>query len=421
MKIQLLLTGNELMAGHTLDSNSAMIAQSLAAYGYVIDKKVTVGDDFDQLVNEIRNLSSSADVLIINGGLGPTIDDLTAQALAEATADSLAENPIATEHLRNWCEQRKLSLNQANLKQAILPSRASIIANPIGSAVGFSVDYNNCLIACTPGVPGELKAILQDSLINTVRERLPNNQQHILRQIQTFGIGESTLQQMFNEHLSDWPEEIELGFRAGFPLLEVKLSTQLPPSDSRLDQWQGKLENLIKDEIIGREQATLAQCLVNLLTSQGKTLSTAESCTGGLIASMITEVAGASAAFHAGVVSYSNDMKVSLLGVSRDTINEQGAVSEAVVIEMLKGALSISKSDYAVAVSGIAGPDGGTEDKPVGTVWIAWGSKDSIKTRKMQLNSSRSWFQQMVAACCLDLIRRELQGITAEPRYFTRY
>lgn len=418
MKIQLLLTGNELMAGHIVDSNSAMIGEALAAYGYTVDKKVTIGDDLQQLVEEIQVLSSSADVLIINGGLGPTVDDLTAQALAEATDDQLEEHPIALEHLQQWCGKRKLALNQANLKQAVLPAQASVIANPIGSAVGFSVEHNNCLISCTPGVPSELEAILEDSLLETIRQRLPNQVAHTVVRMQTFGIGESSLQQMVSDRLPDWPEDIELGFRAGFPLLEVKLSTKLAASDKKFAHWQSQIKALIGDSLIGPDQTTLAQSLVSLLSARGKTLSTAESCTGGLIAAMITEVPGASTAFHAGFVSYSNEVKQSLLGVSADTLEQHGAVSEAVVAEMFNGALTRSQADYAIAVSGIAGPDGGSEDKPVGTVWIAWGEKGQCKTRKMQINGGRQWFQKMVAACCLDLIRRELEGITGKPRYF---
>ena len=334
MKIQLLLTGNELMAGHIVDSNSAMIADALATHGLTISKKVTVGDEFQTLVDEIRSLSSSADILIINGGLGPTVDDLTAQALAAATGGQLVEHVTALNHLQQWCEKRQLSLNEANRKQAVLPDQATIIANPIGSAVGFSVEFNDCLIACTPGVPSELKAILHDSLVQTIAQRCPDQQHYNIHRLQTFGIGESSLQQMVNDSLADWPGDIELGFRAGFPLLEVKLSTLLATTDASFTQWQDRLQGLIRDEIIGHDQITLAQCLVELLKARGKTLTTAESCTGGLIASMLTEVAGASAAFHAGFVTYSNAMKESLLGVARSTLDQYGAVSEEVVTEM---------------------------------------------------------------------------------------
>jgi nicotinamide-nucleotide amidase len=254
-----------------------------------------------------------------------------------------------------------------------------------------------------------------------IRERLPNYQQQTIRRIQTFGIGESTLQQLFNETLSAWPDTIELGFRAGFPLLEVKLSTLLAATDPTLDYWQGKLEALLAEELVGYGSITLQQRLVQLLNEQGKTLTTAESCTGGLIASMITEVAGASHCFHAGIVSYSNAVKASVLNVNQDTLDTYGAVSKEVVIEMLSGALKLSAADYGIAVSGIAGPDGGSDDKPVGTVWIAWGSQEQIHTQEMLITGSRKWFQKMVAACSLDLIRRELLGLRGEPRYFSRY
>ncbi len=418
MKIQLLLTGNELMAGHIVDSNSAMIADMLADYGYTIDKKVTVGDDLSVLAEEIDQLSRNADLLIVNGGLGPTVDDLTAQALAMASGQIIREHPQATAHLQQWCSERKLPLNQANLKQAMLPADATIIANPIGSAVGFSIEHNHCLIACTPGVPVELRAILNDSLVDIIRQRLPQPISPITRRLQTFGIGESSLQQMVTTTLPDWPQQVELGFRAGFPLLEVKLSCHDPDHHELLLQWQSRLERLIENEFIGLDQASLAGSLVEQLAATGQTVTPAESCTGGLIASMITEVAGASSVFQAGLVTYSDKMKHRLLGVCPATLERHGAVSEAVVIEMVKGAISISDADYGIAVSGIAGPEGGSENKPVGTVWVAWGHKENIHSRRMQINGSRKYFQRVVANRCLDLIRRELQGITAPPRYF---
>ena len=217
MNIQLLLTGDELMAGHIVDSNSAMIAEALATHGLTINKKVTVGDYLQGLVNEIQSLSSSADILIINGGLGPTVDDLTALALATATGDTLVEHAAALTHLQQWCGKRQLSLNEANRKQAILPQKATIIANPIGSAVGFSVEFNNCLIACTPGVPGELKAILDDSLVNTIKLRFPDQQHYHIHRLQTFGIGESSLQQLSMTHCLTGQTRLRWAFGPAFP------------------------------------------------------------------------------------------------------------------------------------------------------------------------------------------------------------
>ena len=418
MKIQLLLTGDEIMSGHTVDSNSAMIAQQLADAGYRIARKVTIGDSLPALVAELAALSLNSDVLIVNGGLGPTIDDLTAQALSEMTGQPLEENNVALSQLQQWCERRKSPLNSANLKQAILPTGVEIIPNPVGSAVGFAMTHNGCLIICTPGVPSELRVMMEQTIVELLLTRFPCKDKISTLRFQTFGLGESSLQQLINNEFEDWPEEVELGFRAGLPLLEVKLTVRQLKHQDLQQQCYQQLQQHIGNYIIGRDSTTLAEVVIQLLNQRGEHLTTAESCTGGLIASSITEVAGASNVFEAGYVTYSNNMKQQMIGVAESLLNEHGAVSEPVVIAMATGALERSAADYTIAVSGIAGPDGGSEEKPVGTVWMAWGSKDNIKTHQHRFNAPRKWFQQMVTATTLDLLRRELLSIEAAPRYF---
>ncbi len=418
MKIQLLLTGNELMSGHTVDSNSAMVAELLSDHGYNITRKVTIGDDINTLIAEMEAISQHSDILIVNGGLGPTIDDLTAQALSELTGAELEENPIAKQQLLAWCERRNLSANASNLKQAILPKGVEIIHNPTGSAPGFCLTHNHCLIICTPGVPSELRLMMQQSIIDLLCQRYPTKDEVSTIRFQTFGVGESTLQHLVDKNFSDWPKAVELGFRAGMPQLEIKLTVRKKSDLGLQQEYYQRLKELIGDYIIGEDSLTLPESVINLLKQKEQQLTTAESCTGGLIAASITEIAGASNVFEAGFVTYSNSMKTSLLGVQENILVEHGAVSEAVVLAMAEGAMARSKADYAIAVSGIAGPEGGTEDKPVGTVWLAWGQRGALKTRRMQFNSPRSWFQQMVTATTLDLIRRELSGIEELPRYF---
>lgn len=420
MNIQLLLTGNELMAGHTIDSNSALVAEKLSAKGYVIDRKITIGDDFDLLVREIIRLSEDSQVLLINGGLGPTLDDLTAEALATAAKQKITEHQEAIDHLEHWCKAKKLTLNDANKKQAMLPETAKVIHNPIGSAVGFSLTLNDCLIICTPGVPSELKAMLDDSIVETISQHLPLQHTPYTLRWQTYGIGESTLQQLINNLFPDWPEQVEIGFRAGLPLLEIKFIVEQKTDISLLEHWANQLRQVIGDSIVCEGDGSLPNTVTELLQKQKLTLTTAESCTGGLIASQITKVAGASRCFEAGFVTYSNQIKQTVLDVPEKTLETEGAVSEAVVRAMAEGALNKSGGDYAIAVSGIAGPDGGSEEKPVGTVWIAWGNQQNIQAVELNFNGNRRWFQIMVAATALDLIRRSLLGISEEPRYFKR-
>ena len=419
LNIQLLLTGDELMSGDVLDTNSCMMADILKQKGLVFNRKVTVGDNLELLVQEIEHLSQDSDVLIINGGLGPTIDDKTAEALALVVQQPLEENPKALSQLKKWCESRGYELNGPNRKQALLPKGVDILHNPTGSAPGFSINHNNCLIMCTPGVPSEVKSMLQESIMPVLDNINPGAFTQVIR-FQVFGMGESSMQKTITEALPDWPDNIELGFRAAFPQVEVKLTVHDKQAAQALPHWQTQVEKLLGAHIIGEGDTQLPQLLVSLLQEQGSQLTLAESCTGGLIAAKVTSVSGSSQVFEGGFVSYSNNIKMSLLDVTENSLNEHGAVSEPVVQEMAEGARKITNAKWSLAVSGIAGPDGGSPEKPVGTVWLAWGQKDNMKTQKLFYPSSREYFQEFVACAALDLLRRELLGIKEKPFYFTK-
>lgn len=418
VQIQLLLTGDELMSGDIVDSNSAMIAQKLQLAGYSVSKRVTVGDDVELLKQEIAELSAVSDVLIVNGGLGPTVDDLTAEVLAQVVGQPLEEHSQAISHLEEWCARRNFKLDGPNRKQALLPKDVAIVPNPIGSAVGFAVDHNNCWIVCTPGVPSELEKMLDQTILLELNRRFPDLAKTSVSHLPVFGLGESKVQQMISEQIPEWPDAVELGFRASLPIIDVKLTTRTLEGENARAVCLDQLKALLGAHIISDKQETLPQRVVGLLQQQGKTLATAESCTGGLIASQITSVSGASSVFEMGIVSYSNRIKSQLLTVDPVVIAQQGAVSEEVVYQMAQGALSQSGSDYCIAVSGVAGPEGGTDEKPVGTVWVAWGDNQKIETEILYFPGPRSYFQQVVAAVGLDLIRRRLLGIEEEPLYF---
>lgn len=419
LNVQLLLTGDELMTGDIIDTNSVMVADALMSLGLVLQRKTVVGDQLSMLVEEIEYLSKGADVLIINGGLGPTIDDLTAQALAMVINQPLEMHEQALLELSAWCERRNYPLSGPNKKQALLPKGVAIISNETGSAPGFKVTHNECVIMCTPGVPSELKDMLDTGVIPQI-EMLSNQARTEVIKYQIFGMGESSVQKRLSESYPDWPKEIEVGFRAAFPMLELKLTVRSHQGKALLPKWKNKVSDAFAGHIIGQNNTDMATELVQLLANKNKKIALAESCTGGLIASKITAVAGSSAVFEAGVVSYSNDIKTKLLGVQTSLLEQVGAVSEEVVIAMAQGVLDLSGSDYAVAVSGVAGPGGGSEEKPVGTCWLAWGASGKLKTKKLFYPSSRGQFQQYIATAALDLIRRELLAIEAEPFYFSK-
>lgn len=420
MKLQLLLTGDEIMAGDIVDSNSAVIADFVGACGWRIHRKVTVGDELSLLVAEIQALSRNSDVLVINGGLGPTVDDRTAQALAEASGQALCEHPEAMAHLLHWCEQRNLSLNEANRKQAMLPRDCDILANETGSAVGMRMVINGCQIFATPGVPSELKSMFRHEILPQLQRDFPSDSIQT-RRLLVFGRGESTLQQQISQHYPDWPQDIELGFRASMPALEVKLTARGDQS-ARLDEWQQRLiDDIFQDCYVGNAPSSLAQATVDALHREQLRAASAESCTGGLIASQLTDIAGASQVFEAGWVTYSNAMKTALLGVPAEVLEEVGAVSQAVAEAMADGARRRSGADIAVAVTGIAGPGGGSDTKPVGTVWIGLATPDAMHSYALHIPYGRDLFRRWVSAICLDLLRRSALGYTLQPAYLDRH
>ncbi|WP_269619162.1 CinA family nicotinamide mononucleotide deamidase-related protein [Zhongshania sp. BJYM1] len=419
MKLKLLLTGNELMAGDTIDSNSSMIAELITDYGWRIEKKVTVGDDMKLLAKEIDELSRNCDVLIINGGLGPTVDDMTSQALANVSGNRLTEHPEALTHLRTWCEQKGFRLNASNLKQTILPAGCNIIANVRGSAVGIHLVHNHCIILATPGVPSELRVMMKNEILPLLESQFESD--HIQTQrLAVFGLGESSIQEKVNAQYPDWPEDVELGFRASMPVLEVKLTTRGENAGAKLNEWRGNIIRLIDDHLLGDMPLTLAEAVISAAKKHNLTVCTAESCTGGRIAAELTSVAGSSHVFPGSVVSYSNQIKQQFLDVSETSLANHGAVSETVAREMALGALAKLGANLVVAVTGIAGPDGGCEEKPVGTVWIAWGTAKDLRVEKFLLPVDRALFQTLVTALGLDLIRRYILNIPGLPELMTR-
>lgn len=418
MKISLLLTGNELMSGDTVDTNSAYMAQSLKDLSLVPYVKKVVGDDQALLVSSIQELAVVSDVLIVNGGLGPTVDDLTAEALSQAIDSPLVRNEQAYIKLSEWAEKRGFTLTKSNLKQTQLPEVCQIVDNPHGSAVGFSCLFEGCLIICTPGVPSEFKPMVENHLLALIRAHGAIEETSLITRLRLFGISESGLQDMVDDVFPEWPDNVELGFRVQLPILEVKIATVGEAHQALNQQWAEKFRQHFSDYIIGTDNVSLSQAFNQVLREHKKTITIAESCTGGLIASNLVSEAGSSQVFQAGFVAYSNQVKAKVLGVSEQTLIDHGAVSEQVVKEMAEGALRISGADLALSISGVAGPGGGTEEKPVGTVWIAWGAKGDIKARRFFLPFGRVSFQRAAAALAMDIARRAVLGISTDIHYF---
>lgn len=417
-KLALLMTGDELIQGNIVDTNGSFLGDFFTQLGLEVEEKVTLGDNTRALVKQLLRLSKAYDIILMNGGLGPTEDDLTAIALAQAKDEPIQRHAEAEQHVMQWCKKRQLSISAANLKQADLPASATIFSNAPGSACAFYLYIGNCLIIATPGVPSELKSIVKNTISPFLQNLFQLNNFQLWQRYQLFGIGESSLQEIINQHFHAAHEDYLLGFRANFPYLELKLKAKHQHAKAELID---KLLAQLQDKQLGENHFSLASSLVQTLTKKGQTLASAESCTGGLIASEITKIAGSSLVFPGSIVSYSNSAKHELLQVSEASLQQHGAVSSTVVEQMFLHCLKAFHSDYAIAVSGIAGPTGGSAEKPTGTVFIAFGSRHQYAIARLCIPLPREDFQQLVCAIALDLLRRQILGYSLQPRYLSRW
>ncbi|CAA0106547.1 Nicotinamide-nucleotide amidohydrolase PncC [BD1-7 clade bacterium] len=418
--IRLLMTGDELIHGDIIDTNYSYLATTLIENGLVVQEKCTVGDNLGTLVHQIRRLSEASDILLINGGLGPTQDDLTAEAMAQAFDIELEQIPEARCHVEAWCERRGFALSPASLKQATLPHGAKIFPSSPGSAAAFCIRANDCLVIATPGVPSELKHIVKEELLSHILDIFDCNKPEPLTKFTLLGIGESSLQSLIDQTPAI-KDNLEIGFRAGLPTLELKYRTKTGVDPDHSKDAKQLLEQAVADHLIDDRPSTVAQVLLKTLQETNQQFCTAESCTGGMIASELTRLPGASAHFQGAIVSYSNNVKHQVLGVEESTLETHGAVSEPVAKQMLAGALQQTQAEIGVAVTGIAGPDGGSADKPVGTVWIAWGTEHAVKTVRLCVKFPRVQFQQLVSAISMELVRRELKQQENPPAWLARW
>lgn len=420
IKLSILLTGNELLEGSILDTNSTFLSVELLQQGVRTTEKRVVGDAPDQLKKALIELSEQNDVLIVNGGLGATVDDLTAEVVSELCQKKLVKNQKAYEHLTENMKKRigkpTLSLPDYLERQALLPEGCETIDNPVGAALGFKIELNHCVCYFTPGVPSELKAMFSASILPDILHCFQRSPIPFIEKRMIQGIGEYRVQSILFKLLSERERaDLNIGFRAVSPFVELKIT----PASSSVDMRtvMAKVDHCFKNYCLVHG-STPEEDLYHILKQKGKTVVTAESCTGGLIASRITQVPGISNFFLGGWVTYSNQLKQTQLKVPENLLREKGAVSAEVAEAMVKGALSMSNADYAVAVTGIAGPAGGDKDKPVGTVYIGVGSHKTMFTRKLLIRRERKVFQRLTASVALDLLRKAILGGNLDGYYY---
>ncbi|MBT1446397.1 CinA family nicotinamide mononucleotide deamidase-related protein [Shewanella sp. JM162201] len=409
MKLEMICTGEEVLAGQIVDTNAAWFANLMMENGIEVQRRVTVGDRLDDLIAVFQERSLHADVILVNGGLGPTSDDMSAEAMAKAKGEPLVLQDAWVERLHDWFTRNGREMPKSNLKQAMIPASAVMVDNPVGTACGFRVKLNRAWLFFTPGVPFEFKQMVEEQFLPFVQQSFGKTDNTALSKLLTLGRGESSLADEL-EAMS-LPDGITLGYRSFMPYIEIKVFARGDSAISALGKVTEQIRRQLGNVVVASGKTSLEEEIHARLYNSGMSLSVAESCTGGLITSQLVAFPGSSSYLHQGLVTYSNESKVRVLGVSPQTLDDYGAVSIPTVEEMARGARALLDSDYALATSGIAGPDGGSEEKPVGTVAIALATRGGVYSQMIKLpRRSRDLVRKISAAVAYDMLRRELNG-----------
>jgi len=391
IKAEIITIGDEILYGQIVDTNSQWICTHLDELGIKIVRKVTIGDIESHILNSFSAAEKEADLILITGGLGPTNDDLTKPCLAKYFNSKLVMHEEALAQLKGFFDKRGFELNDLNRKQAELPDNCTMIPNPLGTAAGMWFEKGGKVFISMPGVPHEMKNMMLEELLPRVREFF-KPEEIIHKLIKTAGIGESWLAEKIEDWEKTLPEHIKLAYLPSPGIVKLRLTGSGKSAEVLENEIDAEIERLkpyAGKYIFGYNKDTLEEAIGEILKSRNQTLAVAESCTGGFLSHQITSIPGSSDYFKGGIIAYSNEIKVSQLGVLRDTIQKYGAVSEETVAEMANRVREKYNADIGIATSGIAGPGGGTPEKPVGTVWIAYADGEETHTRKLQLVQDR--------------------------------
>jgi nicotinamide-nucleotide amidase len=407
--ISIITIGDELLIGQVIDTNSAWMAQELNKAGFWVNRRLAIADEKEDILKSLEQESAEAEVILITGGLGPTADDITKPVLCEYFNTSLVVNEAALENVKNiFVKILHRPLIERNLKQAEVPASCRVIQNKRGTAPGMLFEKNGKVFISMPGVPHEMKGMMTDDVIPFLLNHFGTTFiAH--RTILTSGVGESALADHILEFESTLPPEIKLAYLPNYGMVRLRLTAsgkQAEKLEPLLNATFDQLKSLVNEWMVTDEDLTLQEVLGRILISRKQTLSTAESCTGGYVAHLITSIPGSSGYFRGSVIAYDNEIKKKLLGVDPAILSSAGAVSEEVVRAMVTGVLQNLQTDFAIATSGIMGPGGGSETKPVGTVWIAAGNLSETITQKLWFRFDRQRNIELTSANVLNLLRR---------------
>jgi nicotinamide-nucleotide amidase len=410
MKASIITIGDELLIGQTIDTNSAWMGAELSKAGFDVYRITSVHDRREDILYALNEAAGKTDVVLITGGLGPTSDDITKQTLCEFFNTHLIINNEVLTMIEEMMISRNFPMNEKNQQQAEVPESCKVLKNSAGTAPGMWFEKDGTIFISMPGVPHEMKHIMTEIVLPDLKERF-TSQTIIHKNIMTYGTFESKLAEILTDFESKLPESIRLAYLPASGVIKLRLTatgSEFKSLSALIDEQVSKLYKIIPEFIYGEDEESLEMAVGRLLSSLNKTVSTAESCTGGEIAHLLTSVAGSSAYYKGSVIAYDNIVKTQLLGVQDYIITKYGAVSENTVREMAVGARSILKTDFAVATSGIAGPDGGTEEKPVGTVWIAVDSERGTVCEKKVFGNDRLTNIKRFSLASLNMLRKQI-------------
>ena len=413
MKAATLSIGDELLLGEVVDTNTARSAERLYRCGIRVHRHLTVGDLEQDIGDAVLSLAGTSDAVIVTGGLGPTIDDITARAAAKATGRRLILNEEALAHIRKVADKLGRGVHPLNEKQALLPAHSLLIPNPVGTACGFYLVHNGCHLFFLPGVPEEMARMLDETVVPRLDGMRNEKGAFATKILKIFGLSEAEVDDALKESITP-ASGVEIAFSVDFPEVHVKLraagGTPRVVGEA-LGAAGGTVREKLRDHVFGEDGETIDSVVAELFRRKGVTLSLAESCTGGLVAKRITDVPGSSGYFIEGAVTYADAAKIRTLGISPRLLEEHGAVSSAAAIAMGRGMRQLSGSDIALAITGIAGPAGGSEEKPVGTVFLALATRAGCRAREYRFSGSRNEIRTITAFTAMDWLRRHLMSL----------
>jgi nicotinamide-nucleotide amidase len=410
VRAEIITIGDEILFGQIVDTNTQWIGTQLTDIGIRPARKTSVGDNRQDILDAFAQASQRVDVVIVTGGLGPTRDDITKHTFCEYFGTELEINQDALALITEFFAKRGRAMTELNIQQAALPKNCTYIPNLWGTAPGMWFEKDGVIYISLPGVPYEMKSLMEFEILPRLKARFST---HIIqhKSIRTIGIGESFLAEKISAWEDALPEHIKLAYLPHFGQVRLRLTgtgTDQEVLDKELAEQVALVLPLIEEHVFGYDSDELETVIGTLLMNSNATIGTAESCTGGYVANQITSIAGSSRYYQGSVVSYSNDVKMNVLGVSRETLEAYGAVSEQTAREMAEGARRLLNTTFAISTTGIAGPDGGTEEKPVGTVWIACATPEETFTQLLTLRNNRKINIELTCSYALNLLRKTI-------------